>query len=213
VGEIIEVDGRLGLEYQRVEAFSMLRALMRAPWDVSRFAIQLAELQAAMHACKAQNLPPMRQRLERKIRNAASLPDSLRQAALNLLATLPEGEAVCHGDFHVENILMTSQGPMVIDWIDATCGHPLGDVARTALLTVHGALPPGNPLSVMLNLLRKRFYRTYEQHYFSQSPYSPDQVQVWLPVIAAARLDEGIQEEQQNLIRIVRQGLAEHGPL
>jgi len=208
VGEIVELEGRLGLVYQRVEARSMLGEITHRPWAAKRLAYQFAELQAAMHACAAPNLPPMRRRLEEKIRGASPLPENLRQAALAALAALPEGQSVCHGDFHPDNILMTSQGPMVIDWIDATSGHPLGDVARTALLTVHGALPPGNPMASLLNWLRSSFYRAYTRHYFSLSPYSADQVQAWLPVVAAARLDEGIGEEEHNLIRLVEQGLS-----
>ena len=208
VGEIVELEGRTGLVYQRVEAHSMLREIMRRPWAARRLATQMAELQVAMHACTAPNLPPQRRHLERKINGATPLPDPLRRAALEALAKLPEDTAVCHGDFHPDNILMTSQGPLIIDWVDASSGHPMGDVARTTLLTVKGTLPPGNPMAPLLNLLRRDFYRTYIRRYFSLSPYTPEQVQVWLPVVAAGRLDEGINEEQENLIRMVEQGLA-----
>ncbi len=208
VGEIVELEGRLGLVYQRVEARSMLREMMAKPWAIRRLAYQFAELQAAMHACTAPGLPPMRRRLENKINQAKPLPANLRQAALAVLATLPEGQSVCHGDFHPDNILMTSHGPMVIDWIDATCGHPLGDIARTTILTVHGALPPGILLALLMNRSRNGFYRAYTQRYFSLSSYSLDQVQAWLPVMAAARLDEGIVEEEPTLLRIVEQGVS-----
>jgi len=97
---------------------------------------------------------------------------------------------------------------MIIDWVDATSGHPLGDVARTTLLTVYSTLPPGNPMAPLLNWLRHSFYRAYARRYFSLSSYQPEQVQAWLPVVAAGRLDEGIREEENNLIRMVEQWLA-----
>ena len=37
VGEIIEIDGRFGLEYERVEGVTMLQALMKSPWKFPVF--------------------------------------------------------------------------------------------------------------------------------------------------------------------------------
>jgi hypothetical protein len=33
-----------------------------------------------------------------------------------------------HGDFHPENVLLTDDGPVIIDWSDAAVAHPLVDV-------------------------------------------------------------------------------------
>jgi uncharacterized protein (TIGR02172 family) len=207
VGEIVQQDERWGLVYERVDATTMFRGLLSRPWTAKRLARQMAELHAAMHACAAPTLPPMHLRLIEKLREARPLPEDLRQAALGALEKLPQAQMVCHGDFHPENILMTNRGPMVIDWIDATAGHPMGDVARTKLLTLHGALPPGNPLAILITWMRRTFYQAYEERYFSLSPYSADEVAAWIPVIAAARLSEGINEEEQNLLRMAKTGL------
>lgn len=207
VGEIVQQGDRWGLVYERVEAETMLRSLMRRLWTAKSLARQMADQHVAMHACAAPDLPPMHLRLVEKLREAQSLPDDLRQAALAALERLPQAQMVCHGDFHPDNILMTKRGPMVIDWIDATAGHPMGDVARTRLLTVHGALPPGNTMAFLISLLRRTFYKAYEERYFAQSACAPDQVLPWLAVIAAARLSERITEEEQNLLHIARQGL------
>src|SRR4030042_1135986 len=52
VGEIIEIDGRFGLEYERVDGITMPQALTRRPWKLRYYACQLAELQADMHQCR-----------------------------------------------------------------------------------------------------------------------------------------------------------------
>jgi hypothetical protein len=31
-------------------------------------------------------------------------------------------------------MLITDKGPIIIDWMNATCSHPLADVARSSLL-------------------------------------------------------------------------------
>lgn len=211
VGEIVSQGERLGLVYERVNAESLLHRLLARPWRARGYARQMAELQAAMHAARAPDLPPMRERLAYKLRRARPLPEPLRQAALAALEKLPEDRAVCHGDFHPDNILVTERGLMVIDWIDATAGHPLGDVARSELLMLHGALPTNPLLAGFFDWLRRTFYAAYRERYFALSPHAPEQVRLWLPVVAAARLDEGIAVEERNLLNLARAGLGQIG--
>ena len=41
----------------------------------------------------------------------------------------PERPALCHGDFHPFNVMLSPRGPIVIDWNNAHIGNPLEDVA------------------------------------------------------------------------------------
>jgi aminoglycoside phosphotransferase (APT) family kinase protein len=54
-------------------------------------------------------------------------------AGVGLLLTLPEAGALCHGDLHADNILMTPDGPKIIDWVSALRANPLVDIARQHL--------------------------------------------------------------------------------
>jgi aminoglycoside phosphotransferase (APT) family kinase protein len=83
---------------------------------------------------------------ERRIDNLQIPPEmtearSLRDEVAAALARRPHGEAVCHGDLHPGNVIMSPQGPVIIDWIDASRGDPLADVARSVLLLRHSVLP------------------------------------------------------------------------
>ena len=49
VGEVVEIDGRMGLLYERIDGRSMLAALTAQPWRLVHFARQLAGLQADLH--------------------------------------------------------------------------------------------------------------------------------------------------------------------
>ena len=49
VGEIIEIEGRFGMELERVDGISMLDALTQSPWKYPALARQLAELHVEMH--------------------------------------------------------------------------------------------------------------------------------------------------------------------
>ena len=46
----------------------------------------------------------------------------------------PDGDRLCHGDFHPMNILGDVSQPVIIDWPDARRGDPAADVCRSYLL-------------------------------------------------------------------------------
>jgi hypothetical protein len=66
-----------------------------------------------------------------------------------------EGGAVLHLDLHPANVILSANGPVVIDWANATRGDAPLDVALTAV--VLAAAPLGPPLS----WLRDRFVRAF----------------------------------------------------
>ncbi|MFD1910018.1 phosphotransferase family protein [Paenibacillus rhizoplanae] len=58
---------------------------------------------------------------------------------LSRLAELPDGEKLCHGDFHPDNILMDDK-LWVIDWMTGVRGNPAADVARSVIMFSIGGL-------------------------------------------------------------------------
>jgi uncharacterized protein (TIGR02172 family) len=201
VGELVEVEGRLGLVYERVDGNTLLQVMLAQPRRMNWAARLLAQLQAEIHACSGEGLPSQKERLRRKIERAEGLENPLKQQLLAALDRLPDGQALCHGDFHPDNIQMTARGPVVIDWNDATCGHPLADVARTLLLIDVGS-PPAGPLKLEVDALRGRLRRVYLQRYWQLSGFTEAQMGDWLPVVAAARLQENIPGEEERLLRL-----------
>jgi Ser/Thr protein kinase RdoA (MazF antagonist) len=120
VGDIMRVNGHNGLVYQRVDGEPMEKRLSRKPWRVFHYARRAAELHAKMHTSTTQaDIPSQRQKLANEIRHAEALSAQLRSKALTALETMPDGDRLSHGDFHPGNILMTAQGEMIIDWMDA----------------------------------------------------------------------------------------------
>ncbi len=203
-GEIIEVNGRRGILYERVDGMEMLASMGRSPLKLGECGRALARLHLAMHQCSAGDLPLTSQQLERSIRSAKNLPADLRERALQTLASLPDGDRLCHGDFHPGNVILTSRGPMVIDWMTASRGNPASDVARTRLLLTIGD-PPNKGLMRWLILAgRGVFVRTYLETYRKAAPAVMEQSEAFLPVMAAARLNEEILPETEKLLRLVR---------
>jgi aminoglycoside phosphotransferase (APT) family kinase protein len=211
VGEIIEIGNQLGLLYQRVEGSSILEQVRARPWALPMFSRLLAELQSEMHDNDTiLGLPPQRRRLEHKIHHAQGLSPQLKAVALEALAAMPQGTRLCHGDFHFDNVLMTAEGPVVIDWIDATLGRPLADVARSSVILL-GILAPGSGATSVEKVMVRWHHRIYLRHYFRLRPGGEDEYRTWLPIVAAARMSEGIAELQHWLGSQVEKGLVPVG--
>ena len=101
---------------------------------------------------------------------------------------MPDGERLCHGDFHPINVLGDAARPFVIDWPDACRGDPAADVCRSYLLLRHHARDLADP---------------YLDAYCRLSAVPRPTILAWLPYIAAARLAEGIAGEADRLLQMV----------
>jgi uncharacterized protein (TIGR02172 family) len=207
--ELVEVDGRYGIVFERIEGISLLAKLQTRPWELFSIARQLGELHAQIHERRAPaELPTQRQQIIYGIGAAKDIAESEKQAAESCLMQLPEGESLCHGDFHPDNILLSARGPMIIDWLTGTRGHPLGDVARTLLIIQTGGLPPGTPRHVrlMVNILRAVFPEIYLNRYLQLRPADRKQIVQWRLPLAAARLREveDYPKEKQLLLAQLR---------
>jgi uncharacterized protein (TIGR02172 family) len=201
VGDIVHVEGRNGLIYERIAGESMLDLIQRKPWKILTFARRLARLHAQMHDCRFQaDVPTQSLKIQNKLQHADALPASTRTALLEALTHLPEGDRVCHGDFHPANVLVNGDEETVIDWIDATRGNPLADVARTSILALGAAesIQVPNPL---MKALTKILHSAYLRHYFTLRPGGEEQYRRWLPIVAGARLSENIPELEGWLVR------------
>jgi aminoglycoside phosphotransferase (APT) family kinase protein len=199
----VQVEGRDALVFERVVGPSMLAVLTRAPWRVVPLARLLAEMHCRIHAERAAGLRSQRESFSRRIDMAARLSVSVREAALARLAKLPEGDRVCHGDFHPDNVLLAPHRPVVIDWVDAVQGEPAADVARTLLLLTYASPPSGAPILLVL-LLRRVFTAVYWRRYARWTGMRRSEVDAWRLPLVAARLGENLpDDERQRLWRLL----------
>jgi uncharacterized protein (TIGR02172 family) len=215
VGEIICINDRYGLVYERIHGKSMWKMFQQKPWKALHYGRRWAELQATVHATKIQlALPSQRQRLQDNIHRAETLPTYLQSKVLAVLETMPEGECLCHGDFWPGNILITAQGEIIIDWIHTSRGNPLADLARSTNLAFgfiktsqserpflsYGSSKIGQIKNSLLQFFCNICYPVYINHYFKLCLSDRDEYLRWLAIIAAARLSDNIPELEEMLI-------------
>lgn len=206
-GEIVEVNGRRGLLYERLEGISMLQDLNARPWTFLKHARALAELHAKINQLSIEGLPKYKDGLEHSIRHTTHLSGDLRDMALAWLETLPDARNVCHGDYHPGNVIITEHGPVAIDWMTAKAGSQWADVSRTSLLLSIGAKSAGRQINPIVRTVVGLYHRAYLSRYMTLSPASNDELYRWMPVTAAARLNEDIAPEREALIKLVKDGL------
>ena len=205
---IVKVEGRLGIVFERIQGRSMLAELMSKPWRLTRFAHLLAELQATIHSCEMPGLPSLREVLASDIRERVELPEETKEAVLRHLEQLPDGNTACHFDFHLDNIIMSPQGPVVIDWANAKRGDPLADVAATSLLFRLATLPQFIAGRWLINMFRARVHSIYLKRYLQLRPASREQIAVWELPLVTSRLSDNISEERARLLAFIGEALA-----
>jgi aminoglycoside phosphotransferase (APT) family kinase protein len=202
---IVEIDGRPGLVSECIEGADLFTKLGTHPWKILHAGSVMAMTHAAMHECPApESLPDLHDDLRGRIATAAVLlPSAQAETVLDILGRLPRGDRLCHGDFHLGNLLGDWDAPVVIDWGDAARGDPLADVARTDLLHRLGEPPPGTSrvlralIPIGRGILAARYVSTYQRC----RGIHVARLEQWKLVRAAARLAEGIDSETESLLR------------
>ena len=135
IGEAVSVAGREGLVMERIHGRNALDLVRNKPWLLLREGLATGRLHARMHAIPG---PPRLAIVHERVAawvGRAELPPHLAAIARELLAKLPGGERLCHGDYHLGNLLLEPGGRrVVIDWGFCAVGPPEADVARTLAL-------------------------------------------------------------------------------
>jgi aminoglycoside phosphotransferase (APT) family kinase protein len=188
------IDGRAAGIYERVHGRSMWDHMLEQPAHVATHTRSLAELQAHVFTLVPPvALPAQRDRLACKIRAASARVDRSLVAALKLLPpTTPS--RLCHGDLHPGNVIMASDGPVIIDWFDAARGDHVADIARTSLLMstrAHGPAGPGHLPGAQPGML-DRVRHAYLDAIADLVEPDPVAVRRWEAVVAVARVAEGV---------------------
>jgi uncharacterized protein (TIGR02172 family) len=203
VEDIIEVEGRRGIIFERVEGRSMLEEMGAKPNEAPRYAEILAELHTSIHSHEIPDLPSLRDKIERIIRQAKTLSDEERTRVLHVLAQRNDGTSLCHFDFHPMNVVMSPRGPVLLDWMTACHGDPHADIARTLLMAQGFLFAIPSDWHAALQSFIDRYLARYREI----RDISLQELKAWRLPIVIARLNENIPHERDWLPSIVKEEL------
>ena len=129
-----QIFGRPASVWERVDGPSMWQQVVDRPGRSTELGRRLAEVQLALfELVPPVTLPDQRDRLISKIRWSAANLDASLGAALELLPARTGTPRLCHGDLHPSNVIVSEDGPVIVDWFDASRGDRVADVARSSL--------------------------------------------------------------------------------
>jgi aminoglycoside phosphotransferase (APT) family kinase protein len=194
---VVEVDGRPAIILECIDGVSMWSQMKSAPEQLPRLIEDLVDLQVEVHAAgPIGGLPDLVTRLHGKIDEADQLPGQEREEAHDLLADMPGGVALCHGDMHPANILMSSRGWIIVDWFDAAIGRAEADLARSSLLM----RPPTTPQASNKHLdgatvdVLDRLHGSYLSALRGRGLLGETAFARWEAILAVARMSEPVQK-------------------
>ncbi len=189
------IDGREVSIFERIEGKSMWDALLEQPGEAVNLGHQLSELHLQVLALPGPlAIPTQFTRVTCKVSYAVRHIAPSTGWVTNLIAPHSKN-ALCHGDFHPKNIILSASGPVVVDWFDVSRGDPCGDVARSSILLSGGTsettlaadhLPGASP-TVLAQL-----HDSYLTTMCSALSLSDADLHNWRMIQIAARLAEGV---------------------
>ncbi|KKO51815.1 phosphotransferase family protein [Paenibacillus sp. DMB20] len=200
----IEYEGKPCLIYERIDGPTMLRQIEASKSSVSYYARLMAQLHFEMHKVEITRTSNLKDEITNRINMTSKIKESEKQPVHAILGALPEGNAICHYDFHPDNIILSSNGPIIIDWINVLIGHPAADVARSSMMIQSHALPPNAPRWLNEREYREFFDEEYVREYFMLSGMDQSMLDDWMAPTLAARIDELNQEAQSEIIDKLR---------
>jgi len=217
VYEEVVIDGRTGLMMERLDGTDLLTIIGRRPWLVFRSGRLTGEIHARIHAARAPgSLPAVKDVMKRGLARLAPAQPALAEWVGGILERLPDGDALCHGDFHPGQLMLARDRYAAFDWSGAKRGDPLFDYARTRVVLSIGEPPPGTQLTLKLlakigrRVLISSYVHSYKRH--ATGPIDEARVRRWEIVNLAVRIHDGVPGERPRLLRRLQQEFARGEP-
>lgn len=183
--EVSVIDGKWAIVSEYIPGKTLAQLMEENPQEKDAYLEQFVELQMEVHTHRAPLLNKLHDKMKRKI-DETGLDATTRYELHTRLDSTPHHNKVCHGDFNPSNIIMSENGPYILDWSHATQGNASADVARTYLLFwLNGDIDGAKKY---LNLFCKK------------SDTARQYVERWLPIVAASQSVKGKPQEREFLL-------------
>jgi len=128
----VTVEGRFGIVMSRLDGPTLLQLLQTRAITPEQAGAILAALSISVHKTPP---PPgvicLGDLIQTLLQSPGNLlPKHLAAGVRALLESLPSRDGLCHGDLHAGNVIMTAEGPRLIDWTWTRRAGPALDLAH-----------------------------------------------------------------------------------
>jgi serine/threonine protein kinase len=127
----VTVEGRFGIVLGRLDGPTLLQFYRSGAITFGQAGAILASLCLSVHKTPP---PPdvalLRDWMDGLLRRSGgAVPEHIATGILALIERLRPGDGLCHGDLHPDNVIMTADGPRIIDWTTAVRAPAVFDLA------------------------------------------------------------------------------------
>ena len=183
--EVTKIDDRWALVSENVEGQTLQELMNKNPSKIDEYLNKFVEIQLDILSHNVPLLNRIKDKYRRKI-DAIKIDENIRYELLQRLEGMERHTKLCHGDFNPSNIVVKDDGSYyIIDWAHVTQGNASADVARTYLL-----FSVENKVEIADKYLKL---------FSERSGIDIQNIQKWIPIVAAAQMEKGIEEEQEFL--------------
>lgn len=206
---LVSCGERSGILYELAEGQDLFRMIGSEPFLLFSTGKKLAEIHTEIHGKTISGILTVKEKLLQEIGWVNDLSDDEKRKITDRLLLLPDGDRLCHFDFHPGNIMVSGGKLLVLDWLTACSGEPAADIARTCLLLKYGEVRNGDRLSrLILSITKVCIRRSYMRNIRRLSGITRDEIGRWILPAAAARLSEWLTEhERKRLLKLIRRNL------
>ena len=168
----VQVGNRYGLVYERVEGKTLSELTAQEPSLAQERGGMLAVIAKTLHGAhgKPWSLPRTTEHIRKELPKIDYATESTIRHIQAFMDGLDEEQGFVHGDFHPNNVIVSADGPMLIDMGDFSLGSPLFDLASLlfCLFESPEAKKGGfNPFNGLTREEAKAFWQGFEKAYFA----------------------------------------------
>ncbi|MFC4559772.1 phosphotransferase [Virgibacillus kekensis] len=194
--DVTTIDGNQAIIMEHVKGKTLGDLLSEESRKAKYYMSISVDIQLKIHkVIPDSNLEPMSEKLHRQIDSCHILDEKLKDFLLRRLDSMKFENRLCHGDFHLFNLIMTDYTVSIIDWVDSSAGDIRADVYRTYLLYSYYSVDLAD---------------MYMELYCKKSGLSKSDIFRWAPIIAGARLSENVlTEDSEGLMEIINHAYKE----
>ena len=201
VYEKVEVDGRDGIVYEEISGQDMLQLMLKSPLKIAKISKEFARYHYAIQKPIEEKLVTVKEKLLFDIDNGQFLSEDIKGKLRKYIESLPDGEELCHFDFHPGNVMIVDGKPIILDWMTVCKGDICADAARTCILLKYGQIEHASTfVKRLLAMGKKRILKNYIKEYIKLTGVSMNDIAKWEVSIAAARLRESIPESERKFL-------------
>lgn len=212
--EMVTVGNRNGIIFQKLQNITMKDKINQDKKSSFEFAKALAQEHYKVNCVTdiKNGLAGQKEAYIKVIESRTNLNSYQKNKLIQLLKSLPDGNKICHGDFHPYNLLYEDDSIYIIDWVGALRGNPSADVAGSYLIIKTMGLKAENNLPFfkykISSFLINKFADVYLKEYIRISKSSMSDIKKWIPIRAATYLGFGLPEKtDEQLLKIINKYL------